>query len=934
MRIFRDETDLTAAPGLWPEIVKALSAAEWLILMASPAAAASGWVQREVNWWLENRSPDRILIALVGGQLIWRGDDFDWTATDAVPGELANAFRHEPCWVDLRPLRPTAPPDPTRPASAAARTPQLRLGDIVADFAAPIRGVDKGTLTGEHIRQRRRTRRTVATAVASLTALTIVAATLAVVALDEQARADRERGTAVHQRDKALANQLVAEAGTVEDTQPGLARQLLAGAGRLSLTPQVAGALISGRTVPREIHLSAGSFAFSPDGRTLAAVKSGRTEPERASGTLPARDGEVTLYDNRTLKASGHIGLGETPAGPIAVSRTNLLAVAQGSTVRIWDIARPQHPETRPALAGHDSLVDAVAISPDGRTAASVAGGSGYDGELILWDLTNPDRPERITSLRSPRLRDTSHHRLQFQPGGGTLALTGGADSPVFFDLSNPRRPTVLPTRDATRSLRSLSFAPDGQHLVAYGDNRIRRWAVEEKGVLSKPRELPLSEPLIEIDNIAYGAGGRVAAIAENGRVHLWEQAPGSDAAALVAQLPVPEWDSYNSEELGFSPDGTQLAMLSPGSNAGPGGADVGSGTLRIWNVVDGRQRGAVGAAPGLAALSPNGRLLAAVDGPDGDTIRLWDTSRPRTPRPLGAVKGPGAEGLVFSPDGRTVAAQADGAVWTIDVHDPRRPRALGTWRTPGAMLIMSLLFYDNRVVAAGDLTGSVFLLDTKRAGHLGPVGTLATTRGAVTSMAVIRPAPDRPLLAVTGFEKGAAVVQLWDVSDPANGRPADDALSAGNYQTQQLAVSRDGKLLAAAKRDGTVLLWRFHSPGKAPYRFPRIQDTGDVNEVELSGNGKRLVTVGRDRTIRSYDVGASDTTLQAILHIGHGADTELSFAGDDHTLAVSTSYGKINFWELDPDSNIEELCTGVGKRISPEEWTRHVPDLPYRPPC
>ncbi|MFD9223734.1 hypothetical protein ACFWDI_27945 [Streptomyces sp. NPDC060064] len=80
--------------------------------------------------------------------------------------------------------------------------------------------------------------------------------------------------------------------------------------------------------------------------------------------------------------------------------------------------------------------------------------------------------------------------------------------------------------------------------------------------------------------------------------------------------------------------------------------------------------------------------------------------------------------------------------------------------------------------------------------------------------------------------------------------------------------------------------------------------------------------------------MGASDTALRAILHIDHGADTELSFAGDDHTLAVSTTYGKTNFWELDPDSNIEELCTRVGKRITPEEWTRHVPDLPYRPPC
>jgi hypothetical protein len=45
---------------------------------------------------------------------------------DAVPQSLSGLFSQEPLWIDLRKLRPA---DLGRP----------RLGDIVAEFAAPIR---------------------------------------------------------------------------------------------------------------------------------------------------------------------------------------------------------------------------------------------------------------------------------------------------------------------------------------------------------------------------------------------------------------------------------------------------------------------------------------------------------------------------------------------------------------------------------------------------------------------------------------------------------------------------------------------------------------------------------------------------------------------------------------------------------------------------
>ncbi|MEV0050266.1 TIR domain-containing protein [Saccharopolyspora shandongensis] len=75
LRIFRDRTNLAADPGLWASIEQALRASRWFILLASPEAARSQWVAREVEFWLREKSADTLLIVLAGGELVWGGDD-------------------------------------------------------------------------------------------------------------------------------------------------------------------------------------------------------------------------------------------------------------------------------------------------------------------------------------------------------------------------------------------------------------------------------------------------------------------------------------------------------------------------------------------------------------------------------------------------------------------------------------------------------------------------------------------------------------------------------------------------------------------------------------------------------------------------------------------------------------------------------------------
>ncbi len=939
LRIFRDVTNLSATPALWPGILAALGASQWLILMASPAAAQSGWVRQEVAWWLANRPADRILIALTDGQLAWRDGDFDWDTTDAVPRELAGAFTHEPRWIDLRPLRPgtpesVPPPGAARPGDAPRPAP-LRLGDLVADFAAPIRGLDKDSLVGEHVRQRRRVRRTVRAVVGALTVLALAATSAAAVAF-------RQRAIAIEQRDIALANQLVAEADTVRDSQPGLARQLIAAARDIKLTPLVAGALAGGSEIAQELHVDADLLAYRSDGQALAVARSGNIEVKQ--------DGHLALYDTRGFTVLAEEKLGQLPSSALAFGPApkHLLGLGYGRDVRLWDVSDPRSPAERGTLVGHSATVLSVVFSPDGGTVAT----ADRAGEIRLWDVTDPDQPALLS--RIPLEIRIARYTMAFHPGGRTLAVAPiplrqtdppapeavaaavsvGPTLMMLFDVTDPRRWDL--TLGTVGKIRSFAFSPDGGRLLTIGSDGARSWAVDGTGKASGAQPLPVPDPDATLAVAASGAGGRNAAVAEDGAVLLWEA--GGTGPALTARLGIPRWDSRNPQGLTFSPDGRRIALLTPGSNAGATGAGVGAGTLRIWTIPDGRQRGAVGAVPGRPTLRPDGRLLA---GADGKTIRLWDVTDPAQPRQVGAVTGPDRpDGLLFSPDGRVLAAHRNGVVWAVDVSDPRTPRLSGRWTVPDSRNLCgeqfpdlpcdigttALAFPDDRTLAVGDVAAQVSLFDLTRDGS-DPIAVLKTY-GYVADLAML-PASDRPLLVVGML---AGVTEIWDLSDIDNAENLGQ-LPGGRYQVQDLAVSRDGAVLAIARRDGTAWLWRVREHGHALRRLATLSDTGDVNAVAVSPDGGRLATLGRDRTLRVYRLGADSAELALIRHLGTTASTELAFA-DQHTLAVGTEYGQTTFWELDPDAGTRAICVGIGTPITEDQWKRDVPGLPYRPLC
>ena len=75
----------------------ALDNAKYFILMASPAAAHSRWVKKELEHWLATRGAGSIIIVLTEGSLEWNPTTnvFDASATTALPSSSLAAFGKE-----------------------------------------------------------------------------------------------------------------------------------------------------------------------------------------------------------------------------------------------------------------------------------------------------------------------------------------------------------------------------------------------------------------------------------------------------------------------------------------------------------------------------------------------------------------------------------------------------------------------------------------------------------------------------------------------------------------------------------------------------------------------------------------------------------------------------------------------------------------------
>lgn len=361
LRIFRDETGLSTNPHLWSSIENALDESDWFVLLASPEAAQSEWVNKEISHWLSTKSVDHLLPVVTEGEWEWDAGAVDFTrGSSSVPESLRGALVQEPRHLDLRWARSQTDLD----------LRNTRFRSAVADLAAPMHGVAKDELEGEDVRQHRRARRVARAGVSALALLVVIAARLGVVAL-------RSRNQAVSTADTARADALAAESQNELSADPEVSVLLACQAVHVAPIPQAVAALRQAMdasplqlALPTESGKQCGfgsgpAIAYDPVGNRMAeSLCTGEVI------VLNAGTGHVIYRRHISEQASA---VAYDPSG-------QLLAVGTEKGVDLLD---PSSGAITSQLVGHGEP-NALAFSPNGSLlAATTTYGT------TLWDLAS-----------------------------------------------------------------------------------------------------------------------------------------------------------------------------------------------------------------------------------------------------------------------------------------------------------------------------------------------------------------------------------------------------------------------------------------------------------------------------------------------------------------------------------------------------------------
>lgn len=263
---------------------------------------------------------------------------------------------------------------------------------------------------------------------------------------------------------------------------------------------------------------------FNPDGiRRVTSMAAERVQavvfsPDESLLATASHDDQLRFFDAQTWEPRGAIAAGHGMADCLAFSPlrdSRILASAGNQSLKLWDSS------TRKALydlPGHNSLVFAVAFSPDGKVLASTAQRTDPRGnaaaEIKLWDVTTG------RALWTVGLEDAGMlNSIAFSPDGRLLAGGGrdAGDSEGAFGkvaLWEVATGKELATFEAPRGeVQKVSFSPDGRSLAAATDQLLRGavtvWDVASGSERYRAEGLPCAAL-----DLAYSPDGRMLAVA------------------------------------------------------------------------------------------------------------------------------------------------------------------------------------------------------------------------------------------------------------------------------------------------------------------------------------------------------------------------------------------------------------------------------------
>ena len=479
--------------------------------------------------------------------------------------------------------------------------------------------------------------------------------------------------------------------------------------------------------------------------------------------------------------------------------------------VRLWDFAGRKQAD----FMANQGQVNSISFNAQGDRLISV----GSDSQVQLWTLSGrrlgqwTSRVDEGASLNSVSVQmsvlgSTAKKERQAQYG----ATVGDNGIVRLWDMTTNQ--PINQWRGSQTPLYSVSFSPNGKHLITLGeDGAARLWD------FSGQQLAELRGHAGFVGSVSFSPDGtQLMTTGIGGNIRLWD----------LAGLPRWQGNHKGAWAVTFNPKGDRIVT---------GGKD---GKLRLWNQ-EGEALLAIAAHErGIndVAFNPQQDVLASA-GEDGQ-VRLWSLTGQRQGEL--SVEIGGVFDLDFSPQGNHLAAAAaDGRVYLWDmVNQDRRqfqasedPLWSVDWRPDGQGFVTT---GRDGVVRQWTIAGQPQSSFDSQQGWLtnvqfSPTGEQLATAGQdgyvrlwtpegelqkmfrshPNSILSLRFSPDGQRVAVTGQD---GVVRVWTVT----GQQLAE-LTGHQSAVYRLAFHPQGELLATVGQDDTIRLWR---TGKLPQLLKR----------------------------------------------------------------------------------------------------------------
>ncbi|HEY7156598.1 MAG TPA: hypothetical protein VH575_21700 [Gemmataceae bacterium] len=273
-------------------------------------------------------------------------------------------------------------------------------------------------------------------------------------------------------------------------------------------------------------------------------------------------------------------------------------------------------------------------------------------------------------------------------------------------------------------------------------------------------------------------------------------------------------------------------------------------------------------------AFSPDGKTLALGD--SNHAIYLWDLPSVKVRKTLADVKRRAVTGLAFSPDGRRLVAAAG----ELDFWDPRTGKKIRPGNDDEPLKGGGAVFFSpaGHFMITEVESEAVYIRDAKT----GEVLRRFLAPDFITALAL---SPNGKLLAAGADDR---TLPIWDLDTSKEVM----RLSGDRGQRQAIAFSPDSMFLAVGGEGKIIRVWELTS-GKICLQ---LSSPDDVHCLAFSPDGRFLASSGKDTAVSLWELATGKRVARLTGH--QGSVSAIAFSPDGTTLATASEDTTALLWQ------------------------------------